>query len=74
MRTAMLSELKQKKAEFDREMSFRQQKMQDELLERERLKEAEYVQNQLQLEEKYQHVGHLISFRRINRLYRKWRS
>lgn len=30
--------------------------MQDELLERERLKEADYLQKQLQLEEKYQQV------------------
>lgn len=61
----MLAELKQKKAEFDREMSLRQQKMQDELLERERLKEADYLQKQIQLEDKYQQVCEI----KFNSLY-----
>lgn len=52
----MMADLKQKKAEFDREMSYRQQKMQDDLLERERLKEADFLQKQIHLEEKYQQV------------------
>jgi hypothetical protein len=32
------------------------QQLQDELLERERLKEADFLQKQIQLEEKYQQV------------------